>query len=332
MAGGGKGGKQQQETVQVLDPETQAYVNEFQRPLAEQGAEAALEGGPFFADMTDTQRAGIEALQGISGQLGGFGGALEDYISGIQLPEISVPSIGGLGFEATMFDPAQAEAFFNPYAEGAINVAQNERRAQDAQRANQLATRQGAFGGSRSAIFEAEAARQAEIDRAQQMMQAQDLAMQTSMGAHEGFENRGLQGAMAELQARTAAAGFGTQASIAAGEQALGQAQLGLQGFGLGLQGLGMGGNLAGQLIQAGEMERMINQNQMQEPLFRHRQALDFANSGLGPYGGTSTMFGGGTSALGSAAGGALTGFGLGGPLGAGIGGGIGLMGGLLGF
>lgn len=86
-----------------------------------------------------------------------------------------------------------------------------------------------------------------------------------------------------------------------------------------------------GRGTQFAEHQRQLQQQQMQEPLFRQQQAQQFMNMGLGPTGQVQTQYQPGGSALGSAAGGAMTGFAAGGPVGAAIGGGLGLLGGLFG-
>ena len=79
---------------------------------------------------------------------------------------------------------------------------------------------------------------------------------------------------------------------------------------------------------QFAEHQRQLQQQQMQEPLFRQQNALQFMNMGMGPVGQVQTAPGG--SPLGSAASGAMAGSAFG-PWGAAIGGGIGLLGGLFG-
>ena len=79
------------------------------------------------------------------------------------------------------------------------------------------------------------------------------------------------------------------------------------------------------------EQQRLLEQQQLQEPLFRQSNALNFLTQALGPIGigGTQTItqpgggFGGAAS---GALGGAASGFAVGGPLGAGIGGLLGLL------
>jgi len=76
------------------------------------------------------------------------------------------------------------------------------------------------------------------------------------------------------------------------------------------------------------ERQRQLREQQMQEPLWRQNQALQFYNMGMGPVGQSVSQPKG--SALGSAAGGAMAGSAFG-PWGTAIGGGLGLLGGIFG-
>ena len=95
-----------------------------------------------------------------------------------------------------------------------------------------------------------------------------------------------------------------------------------------------MGGLLSSGYSQAlglAEHQRQLRERQMQEPLFRQQQALNFMNLGMGPVGSGATQSGtAGSNPLGSAAGGAMAGSAFG-PWGALAGGGLGLLGGLFG-
>lgn len=243
LFGGGKGPATEAQTT--LDPFT-IRQRGFVGGLSREAADAAR---------------GFQA-QGLTGNqqsaLGGFGGLNE------QLAQILGQGTPGLGFQSQAFDPSQAQSFLNPFATNAINLAANERRGQDTLRARQLAEASGAFGGSRSAIFEAEAARGAEIDRAQQLMQAQDLAQRTALAAHEGNQNRSLQAALGNQGAQIA-------------------------GRGQSLQGLGIGSSLLGQQFGLGEIERQILERQQNQGITGLGQALQFAGQGFGPVGQTTS-------------------------------------------
>lgn len=163
----------------------------------------------------------------------------------------------------------QAAAFMNPYTQNVVGAVQgqyDQLRGQAATDANQQATQQGAFGGSRAALMQG--ARLGQLDQGQ----ASTIA---------GLLQGGYQNALT----------MGTQYA---------------------------------------EHQRQLQEQLMQEPLFRAQNALNFANLGLGPVGST-TIQQMPRNVLGGAAGGAMAGAGVGGPLGAAIGGGIGLLSGLFG-
>lgn len=312
MAGGGGKGGSKQQTVQVVDPQTRAFTEDFLRPLARQAAGAAL-------DPTNQQVAGLtEAQQTALGQLTGLGSQLTDQLGAFQtqLGQFTSQPAPGFGFSPQAFDPSQTQGFLNPFLSAIDDQALFDANvASDA--ADQALTAQNAFGGSRTEIARA-AARDHALRRAgQQRLAAFDSAQRNALQAHGVDTNAALQAAIARQQGQLAARGQN------------------LQGLGLGLQGVlggaGLQSNLANQLFQLGDLERQIQQQRFDAPLRGFGTALGFGTSGLGPFGQTTTQTGGGTNALGQAAGGALTGFGVGGPIGGAIGGGLGLLGGLFG-
>lgn len=90
---------------------------------------------------------------------------------------------------------------------------------------------------------------------------------------------------------------------------------------------LGMGNAQA--LMGAGEVERQVQNQMLQNPLFARNQAMQMMNLGMGPFGTTQTSrSAGGNNWMSGAAGGAMAGSAFG-PWGAAIGGGIGLLGSL---
>jgi len=204
------------------------------------------------------------------------------------------------------FDPASAQQFFNPFQEQVIGGLQSDfdrQRGLSARSANQTATAQGAFGGTRAEI--AKQVGQSEIGR----NEANVLGQVRSAGF-----NRSMQQALGL---------FGQQQ------------QAGLAGLGFGLQGLqqGAGIDLARQqsLFGANTQLQQLEQQRRLGPLFGQQQALNFLNLGLGPTGQSQQTSTPGANPFLSALGGAGTGFVTGGPIGAAIGGGLGLLGGLFG-
>ena len=261
-------------TEQTLDPATQKYVEDFLRPLGQQGADAALGGGPFFTGPTGTFTGAVEGLQGLQGQLGDFSKLL---LSGGGIPEIG-GSVGSVGGSVGQLDPNRAQDFFNPFESSVISGLQSDfdRQRQAAiTRGAQEATGAGAFGGSRSGLLQAQGL--ADVN--------QNEALQLGNFRNQGFQNA-QNIALSEFGTRET---LGTQREIANAQNALQRAGLqqhgALAGLGLGLQGIGQQAGIGQQLLGAGDLERQINDQIAQEPLFRNQAGLEFGNLGLGPFG-----------------------------------------------
>lgn len=287
----GKGGKEKTQTTNQttsIDPQTKRFVTQFLRPLGQQGARTALNNREsFFAGPTDAQR---QALGRIGQDLSGA---------------------GNFGFSPEQMDPSRAQDFFSPFQDEVVSGLQSDfdrQRQQALTRAAQDATAQGAFGGSRSGILQAQALRDVNQDEASTLAQVRN----------RGFQNA--QGLAAQEHQLMQNLGFGSAEAAQRGR---------LQEAGLGLQ-------QAGQQFGMGEQLRQIQQQRRQEPLFRQRQALQMANMGMGPIlgqttrGRTTTKESGG-GLFGNLLGAGLTAAGLftgGGPLAGAAGGLSGLLGG----
>jgi len=122
--------------------------------------------------------------------------------------------------------------YMNPYMQNVVDIQQREAQRQGdiagTQRAGQ-ATRSGAFGGSRAAIMDAEAARNLATQKGDIQAQGQNAAFQN---AQQQFNQQ----QQASMQAQMANQGAGLQ---------VGQQNLGAQ---LGIQQLGAGQNMQAQL------------------------------------------------------------------------------------
>ena len=188
-------------------------------------AQIGIQGGQ------QAQQAGLSAQQ-MAGQYGAQGAGIGQQAAGM----------AGMGYGAGQqyaqqaTSPGAMQAYMSPYMQNVVDVQQREaRRAADIQREqNQaIAAKQGAFGGSRQAIVEAE--------------------LQRNLGTQLGdIQATGLQQAFGQAQqAQQFGAGLGLQ-----GLQAGTQAQLaGIQGAQTGLQGVGQqiaGGQLGLAGTQAG--------------------------------------------------------------------------------
>ena len=148
--------------------------------------------------------------------------------------------------------PGSAEAYMSPYMQSVVGIQQREaQRAADiagTQRGAQAA-KMGAFGGSRQAIMDAEAAR----NLAQQKGDIQATGLQSAFQQAQGQFN-------AEQQARLAAQQANQQAGLTVGQQNL-ASQIGTQQLGAGQIGLQTSlANLSSQ--QQANVQNQAAQNQ----------------------------------------------------------------------
>jgi hypothetical protein len=153
--------------------------------------------------------------------------------------------------------PYVSQAYMSPYMQNVVNAQQREaRRASDIQRNQQQAQAvgQGAFGGSRQGIVEAE--RQRNLSTQLGDIQAQGLqgAYQQGMGQFNAEQNAYLQAQQANQGAnlQTGIQNLQSQQQAQAAQEASRQfgAQLGLQGYGQSLQAAQTLGSLGQQQYQ----------------------------------------------------------------------------------
>jgi hypothetical protein len=163
---------------------------------------------------------------------------------GLQNYKMQGPSdVNAPGLQQYQMDPAQqvgtqdytgqnVSQYMNPYMQNVVDIQQREAQRQGdiagTQRAGQ-ATRSGAFGGSRAAIMDAEAARNLAIQKGDIQASGQNAAFQNAQQQFNAQQQ-------ANLQAQLANQGAGLT---------VGQQNLGAQ---LGIQQLGAGQNLQSQL------------------------------------------------------------------------------------
>jgi hypothetical protein len=153
--------------------------------------------------------------------------------------------------------------YMSPYMQNVVAQQQKDamRQAEIARQGTQAqAVRSGAFGGSRSAIVEAENQRGLQDRLAQIQATGSQAAYDKAQQAQQFASNLGLQGLQAGYQglqtgmAGTAQGIQGVQTGIQgqqAGLQGIGQAG---QMYGLGMQGAGLGLQGTGQRLQAGQL------------------------------------------------------------------------------
>lgn len=145
-----RGGGQPQQTTQVgVDPATQArYQDIYQRALGLSGQPFIPYTGPQIAGFSPDELRAFGAARTRFGQAQAF----DPFAQRQQLMQAPVPSLLS----------TDIEAYRSPFEQGVVDVALGDiqRQADIAQqRAQEQAIRAGAFGGSRGAILEAEAAR-----------------------------------------------------------------------------------------------------------------------------------------------------------------------------
>jgi hypothetical protein len=254
-----------------LDPSQVAGFQGLQNK-AFQGAEnlqpsAALGQGAGFAQQA-TQRA-----LGMNYGPGQFG------FQQAQAPNLQNFQMGPAERVSTQSfaQPGAADAYMSPYMQNVVNIQQRE-----AQRAADIAGTQrgaqavgaGAFGGSRQAIMDAEAARnlamqkgdiqatgqQAAFQNAQQQFNAEQQARLQAQQANQGAGlTVGQQNLAANLGIQQLGAGQNLQAQLANQQQAMEAQRLGEQsrqfGGSLGLQGLQAAMTGAGQLGALGQQQ-----------------------------------------------------------------------------
>lgn len=146
------------------------------------------------------------------------------------------------------FTADTAQQYMSPYMRTVTDVAKREAARQSGIQGVQnqaQATGQGAFGGARSAIVEAERQR----NLGQQMS---DIEARGLQAAYEQAANRFAQEQQLAEQSRQFGAGLGMQAQQLGEQSRQYGAGLGLQGIQTALQGAGQLGQLGGQQFQQG--------------------------------------------------------------------------------
>lgn len=138
--------------------------------------------------------------------------------------------------------------YMNPYMQNVVDIQQREAQRQgdiaSTQRAGQ-ATRSGAFGGSRAAIMDAEAARNLATQKGDIQAAGQNAAFQNAQQQFNTQQQRDLQAQLANQQQGMTAQQLGEQSRQYG-------ANYGMQGLQTGLQAAGQLGQLGGQQFAQG--------------------------------------------------------------------------------
>ena len=215
----------------------------------------------FGSDLTSA--AGLGSL-GTTGEAMGYGAQGAGY--GGMGAGLGLQAAGaGQQFAQQATDPYATQAYMSPYMQNVVNY-QKAQAARDYGMAQQgrkaQAVGQGAFGGSRQAIMEAEAQRNL-------MGQLQGIE---ATGAQEAFKNAQAQqqfGAQLGLQ--------GLQAGMQGTAQGIQGSQAGLQGIQTALQGFGQGTQAGTALGQLGAQQLAAQQGIIgtQSQMGAQQQALE---------------------------------------------------------
>jgi hypothetical protein len=243
---------------------TSALTDINQNPYQKYGQERQAGFTPMqqksFQGANDMQSSG---LTGLGGQYAG------------------AATLGALGtkydptqFQAGKFGQQDAQQYMSPYMQSVVDIQQREAQRQGdiaGTQRNAQATSAGAFGGSRQAIMDSEAAR--------------NLATQKG-----DIQARGLQDAYGQAQSQFNADQARNMQAQQLGEQSKQYgAGLGLQGLQTALQGAGQMGALGQQQFQQGmDINKLQNtyggQQQGQQQQFLSQQYQDFLNQQNHPY------------------------------------------------
>jgi hypothetical protein len=164
---------------------------------------------------------GMQAAQKVAGQAGG------------QAQQYGSQAVGaGDRYSAMATSPEQMQSYMSPYMQNVVDIEKREaaRQADILRQQNQArAAQQGAFGGSRQAIVEAELQRNLMQGMGDIQTKGSQAAFEQARQAQQFGADLGLRGIQTGLQ------GVGQQ--IAAGQLGLAGAETGLRGIGMGLEG-----------------------------------------------------------------------------------------------
>ena len=264
--GGGKGGSQT--STITIPPEVLKRYREVNK-RAERAADVPFQkyGGQFVAGINANQQAGIDATN----RAAGMGQDYYNQARGLLQAGAGSATPGELNIDK----------YLNPYTKNVVEATQRTQQQQNQQQAQQLAGNaisQGAFGGDRAGISQANLAGQQSLANQQVLAGLQQQGYSQALGAAQQQQGLSYQARAADLarqgQAGQAIAGLGAQAQTSALQGA--QQQIGA-------------GTLEQQTQQAG-LSALYNQF-LQEQGFPYQQAQFLAGiaEGTGALSGSST-------------------------------------------
>ena len=173
-----------------------------------------------FQPMQEAAQRGVAGMQ-VPGQYGqamditgaGVRGAIGTAGQGVNLSGLGYEAAGaGNRYAQQATNPSDMQAYMSPYMQNVVDIQQREAQRQadiaGTQRGAQ-AVKSGAFGGSRQAIMEAEAARNLAQQKGDIQATGLQSAFQQAQQAQQYGANLGLQGLQAGMQG--VGAGIGAQ-------------------------------------------------------------------------------------------------------------------------
>lgn len=220
-----------------LDAASQLYLENFLRPLGQQGAGAVL-GAPGLPGVDPSMLAATAGLNNpyagpgaapqmdvtslpLLSQL--FGGGGGGYGNSNSFSASFGGGGGGSGFTPGQLDISRIADFFNPQQEALIGQTQTDfdrQRALAQQAANRQATSEGAFGGSRSAVLAAEGLRGVNETEATTLANLRNSGYESARQAALQEFLQGEQGRAGVAAANASAGGTMGAAAISASQRA----------------------------------------------------------------------------------------------------------------
>ena len=259
---------------------TQTSIPDYAKPYVEKllGKTEALTETPYqtydanrIAGFTPMQQQAFLNAQGM--QTSGLSGLGGQYAGAATLGALGT-NYDPTQFQGGQFGQQDAQQYMSPYMQSVVDIQQREAQRQadiqGTQRGAQ-AVRSGAFGGSRQAIMDAEAARNLSMQKGDIQAQGLQSAYQQAQAQFNADQARRLQAQQLGEQSKQYGAG------------------LGLQGLQTALQGAGQMGQLGGQQFAQGMDINKLQQSygtqqQQQEQNILSQQYQDFLNQQNYPY------------------------------------------------
>lgn len=262
---GASGAQQAQRASQLAQAQALGYGAQGARfgasgaDMAAQAQRAAEGQADLYGQMGagfGTSAAGLAPEAQMYGAQGAQFGAQGAGIGGIGVQQAQQGFGAGAQYAQQATSPQAMQAYMSPYMQNVVDVQSQEARRQseiEQQGIQSQAAQQGAFGGSRSAILEAERQRNLGTQLGRIQAEGSQRGFEQAQQAQQFGAGLGLQGLQAGYQ--------GLQTGMQGTGQGIQGAQAGLQGlgqagqlYGQGMQGAGLGLQGTGQRLAAGQL------------------------------------------------------------------------------